>query len=103
MPNQYKMTGLSTAQYHELGRLLAQGVSYKEAMILASNPPTIAADGSKSIGCMYCPRAFETADECDAHELTHCSCGRAEGLHDPNCPQWDSHVDNYQEPDAQSA
>ncbi len=26
-----------------------------------------------------------------------CICNRGEGHHHPDCPQWDSHVDNYDE------
>ena len=38
--------------------------------LVASNPPDIAVDGSKSIGCSYpdCPCSFETATETEEHE-----------------------------------
>lgn len=35
------------------------------------NPPTVAADGSKSIGVHCCDRSFETAAEAERHELEH--------------------------------
>jgi len=25
-----------------------------------------------------------------------CPCGRGEGRHHPDCPEWDGHVDNYE-------
>jgi hypothetical protein len=49
--------------------------AFRRACEEASNPPEVAADGSKAVGVCCCDRAFETAAAADAHERDHAAAG----------------------------
>ena len=42
-----------------------------------------------------CHICGETADMCECGFQSACTCGRGQDHHHPNCPLWDSSVDNY--------
>jgi hypothetical protein len=42
-------------------------------------------------------RAIDSAQDALRLASFVCTCRRGSGRHHPDCPRWDSHVDNYQE------
>jgi hypothetical protein len=56
--------------------------------------------------CNACDRPIETPNPmgyCNAClKAMECTCGRGEGHHHPDCPQWDGHVDNYDQEEPKS-
>lgn len=58
----------------------------------------------KALDAACCPNGMEHQNcnrddcECSCHtQLARgCTCGHLPGQHQPDCPLWDSHVDNYE-------